>query len=140
MEIYGMAGHMIRRLHQKSVHIFLKNIRRAGFDLTPVQFAAMEALRNNPKIGQAKISALIAYDPATIGGVIDRLEQKGYVTRIVSAHDRRAREVSLSPDGQETIEALLPIVTQLQSEILSNLDEDEQDQFLQLLKKTAMPD
>ncbi len=138
METYGMAGHMIRRLHQKSVHVFLKRIQEAGFDLTPVQFAAMEALRNHPKIDQSKISRLIAYDRATIGGVIDRLEQKGYVTRIVSKQDRRAREVSLSAKGRKAMKTLLPIVTRLQRDILSTLDKNEQDQFLLLLQKAAL--
>jgi len=138
METYGMAGHMIRRLHQKSVQVFLKGVQASGFDLTPVQFAAMEALRNHPKIDQAKISALIAYDRATIGGVIDRLEQKGYVTRIVSKQDRRAREVSLSAKGQKTMKALLPIVKLLQHDIVSSLDENEQAQFQQLLQKAAL--
>lgn len=39
-DIHKMPGHLARRLHQISVAIFAEHMRRAGFDLTPVQFAA----------------------------------------------------------------------------------------------------
>ena len=67
----------------------MSRVKEAGFDLTPIQLAAMQALKVNPGIEQAKIATLIAYDRATIGGVVERLEKKGYVTRAVSKLDRR---------------------------------------------------
>lgn len=130
-----MAGHMIRRLNQKSAQVFQARMQEAGIDLTSVQFAAMEALKTYPKIDQAKISALIAYDRATIGGVLDRLEKKGYVLRVVSQQDRRAREVSLTDKGQKELARLLPIVKELQGDILSRLDGQEREAFTQLMKK-----
>ena len=137
IEIYAMPGHMIRRLHQISTHIFQMRVQEAGFDITPVQFAAMGALRANPKIEQAQIAALIGYDRATIGGVIDRLEQKKYVTRVVSKRDRRAREVSLTEKGQSTSEALLPVVLALQDDILENLNPAEREVFTKLAAKAV---
>ena len=96
MKVQNMAGHLIRRLNQASTHIFAKRMQETGVDLTPVQFAAMDAIASYPGIDQAGVAARIAYDRATIGGVIDRLEQKGYVRRSVSTPDRRAREVHLT--------------------------------------------
>ena len=96
MESLDMAGHLIRRLHQRSTQAFALRTQAAGFDLTSVQFAALDAIQAHPASDQASIAELIAYDRATIGGVIDRLEQKGWVHRVVSAKDRRARELSLT--------------------------------------------
>ena len=45
-EIYQMAGHLIRRLQQISVSVFTEHMRAAGYDLTPVQFAALSAIAN----------------------------------------------------------------------------------------------
>ncbi|WP_292685703.1 MarR family transcriptional regulator [Novosphingobium sp.] len=78
MDIYGMPGHLIRRLQQQSTQVFAARMREAGFDITPVQFAAMDALAARPGIDQATLAQLIAYDRATIGGVVDRLEGKGW--------------------------------------------------------------
>ncbi|WP_299936997.1 MarR family transcriptional regulator [uncultured Pelagimonas sp.] len=138
MEANAMAGHLIRRLHQVSTQVFAKETQQAGFDLTPVQFAAMDAIHANPGADQAKIAALIAYDRATIGGVIDRLEKKGFVLRETSSRDRRAREVRMSPEGEKIYSGLLPVVSALQSDILSGLTEAEQQQFLALARQ-ALP-
>lgn len=133
----SMPGHLIRRLHQESTRIFLQRVREAGYDLTPVQFAALDALRVNPGIDQASLAGAIAKDRATVGAVVDRLEQKGLVKRAVSRRDRRAFEVVLTKKGTQTIEALLPVVERLQKEILPGLDEAEYRLFVALAAKAA---
>jgi len=140
MEAYGMAGHLIRRLHQQSTQVFAQHAREAGFDVTSVQFAAMDAIRSHPGIDQAGVAALIAYDRATIGGVIDRLIGKGWVARSVSARDRRAREVRLTPEGEAVFASLLPLVRALQNEILGPLSPEERATFLALARKALAVD
>lgn len=135
MALGDMAGHLIRRLHQVSTQVFLREAQAAGHDLTPVQFAALDALRSHPGIDQGRLSALIAYDRATIGGVVDRLEQKGLVSREVSRHDRRAREVSLTPEGERVFDEMLPLVRRMQGDILAPLDDTERETFMALARK-----
>lgn len=137
MIIYDMPGHLIRRLHQSATQIFQQRLKSAGLDMTPVQFGAMAAMHQTPGIDQASIASKIAYDRATIGGVIDRLESKGWVTRKVSNRDRRAREVSLSPEGIKVFETALPHVQDLQISILKSLTDEEQRVFLDLAKKAS---
>lgn len=135
MKAHGMAGHLVRRLHQISTQVFTGRMREAGFDLTPVQFAAMDAIITHPGIDQAGVAARIAYDRATIGGVIDRLEQKGYVERTVSRRDRRAREVRPTETGLRAFAEILPVVTALQDDILPGLDATERARFMALAGK-----
>ena len=135
MKAHEMAGHLIRRLNQISTHVFSRHMQRIGVDLTPVQFAAMDAIATYPGIDQAGVAAKIAYDRATIGGVIDRLEHKGYVTRNVCKRDRRAREVRLTQMGESVFAEILPVVTALQDEILPGLTPAECAKFLKLANK-----
>jgi MarR family transcriptional regulator, temperature-dependent positive regulator of motility len=137
LRITGMAGHLIRRLNQLSTHAFLARLQSAGYDLTPVQFAAMDVLTETPGLDQSTIAALIAYDRATIGGVIDRLEQKGYITRTTGKRDKRCREVALTPEGRLVYDRVFPIVTTLQDDILAGLDTAEQTTFLRLTQKAV---
>lgn len=135
METHRMAGHLIRRLHQISTQVFTRHMQEAGFDLTPVQYAALDAIITDPGIDQAGVAAQIAYDRATIGGVIDRLEQKGYVERTVCRRDRRAREVRPTDRGKQAFIEISPIVVALQADILAELDETERAEFLVLAAK-----
>jgi len=132
-----MPGHLIRRLHQISTHVFMTRTREAGFDLTPVQFAALDAIRESPGIDQAGLADAVAKDRATIGAVADRLEQKGLVSRKVNTRDKRARNLSLTEEGTALVAAIRPIVEQLQAKILPGLDAAEYRLFVELAAKAA---
>lgn len=134
-QVSRMPGHLIRRLHQLSTQVFLTRVSEAGFDLTPVQFAALDALAENGGIDQASLAQAIAKDRATIGAVVDRLEHKGLVLRVVSDRDKRARQLSLSEEGHRIVNTLRPIVSALQSEILPGLNAVEYTQFVNLAAK-----
>ena len=130
-----MAGHLIRRLHQLSTQVFVQRTQAAGFDLTPVQFAALDAIHTHPAVDQARVAELIAYDRATMGGVIDRLEKKGWISRVVSERDRRSRELSLSPEGERLYTAVMPLVQALQADILLPLSSADRERFLKLARQ-----
>ena len=136
-ELYGMAGHLIRRLHQISTSVFTQRMKEAGIDLTPVQFGALSALQSNPDVDQATLAGLIAHDRVTIGAVLDRLQNKGLIERKVSPRDRRARVLSLTPAGQTLLQTTTPIVWSLQEDILGGLDSQEKDTLLSLMRKVA---
>lgn len=129
-----VAGHLIRRLHQQSTLIFAQRTQAAGYDITPVQYAALEAIHEYPGTDQAFVAENIGYDRATIGGVIERLEKKGWVRRVVSETDRRARELSLTAKGNHVRAALVPMVKDLQKDILKPLSDADQKRFLQLAR------
>jgi len=136
-EIYTMAGHLVRRLNQISVAVFADRMALLGVELTPVQFGALSAIEATPGIDQASLAGAIAYDKATIGGVVDRLENKGYIRRKTSHTDRRARVLSVTAKGQALLKTIRPEVADLQNDILSGLDAGERAQFLALLRKTT---
>lgn len=134
-DIHKMPGHLARRLQQISVAIFNEHMRRAGFDLTPVQFAALSAAAATPGMDQAQLARQIAYDPVTLSGVIDRLCKKGLVSRNISPTDRRARVIALTAAGHTLLAQASPQVAALQADILAPLEQEEQAQLLRLLKK-----
>lgn len=131
-----MPGHLIRRLHQQSMQVFQSRMQAAGFDLTSVQFAALDAIDEQPGIDQATLAATIGFDRATIGGVVDRLEQKALLQRVVSAHDRRARQLRLTAKGHKLLAACRPVVEDLQAGILASLSRSERASFVALARKS----
>lgn len=133
-----MPGHLIRRLYQLSSQVFATHMTRAGYDITPVQFAALLALRDHPGIDLAGLAELVACDRPTIGGVVERLIAKGLVERRIAAQDRRARQVFLTEGGRATLEALLPVVHAVQHSILAPLTQSQAVEFLALVRKLAV--
>jgi DNA-binding MarR family transcriptional regulator len=130
-----MPGHLARRFQQIAVAVFLAEVGEAGFDLTPVQYAALAAVRANPGIDQVTLAGLIAYDRTTITGVVDRLVQKGLLLRHASSRDRRARELQVTDAGKRTLRAITPAVELAQRSMLRGLTEKEGADLMRLLRK-----
>lgn len=134
-DISDMPGHLARRFQQIAVAVFMAEVEEAGYDLTPVQYAALVAISANPGIDQATLAGLIAYDRTTITGVVDRLAQKALVSRDASSRDRRARELKITEAGEQTLRRVTPVVEQVQRIMLRGLTENESSELVRLLQK-----
>lgn len=136
-DVNTMPGHLIRRYHQASVAIFQTRVAELGYDLTPVQYAALAKIEAQPGIDQVTLAGLIAYDRTTIGGVVDRLVQKGLMVREISATDRRSRVLKLTQLGSTTLHKLSSTVEAVQEQMLGGLDGQEKAEFIKLLQKAT---
>lgn len=132
---HEMPGHLARRFQQIAVAVFLAEVSEAGFDLTPVQYAALATIRTNPGIDQITLAGLIAYDRTTITGVVDRLVQKGLLVRHASSRDRRSRELHLTEQGRRTLRGITPAVEAAQRMMIRGLTEKEAAELMRLLRK-----
>lgn len=126
-------GHLIRRAHQQSYAAFMEETR--DFDITSVQFAMLNALMDTPGVDQVTLAARVAFDPATSGSVIGRLEAKGWVRREADANDRRRKLLWVTPEGERTVQRMKRAVTRTQARILAPLTPSEREQLLGLLRK-----
>ena len=130
-----MPGHLARRFQQIAVAVFLTEVEAAGYDLTPVQYAALSTVLANPGIDQATLAGLIAYDRTTITGVVDRLAQKGLLMRRPSKRDRRASELQITDEGRRALRSIAPAVEAAQRIMLRGLSKGEAQQLMGLLRK-----
>jgi DNA-binding MarR family transcriptional regulator len=126
-------GHLIRRAQQLAVAIFMEET--AGFDVTPVQFAILNALIDDPGEDQITLSGRVAFDPATFGSVIGRLEAKGWVKREADPGDKRRKLLWITAEGEKLALQMKRAVGRAQQRIVSPLDATEQLQLAALLGK-----
>lgn len=126
-------GHLIRRAHQLAVALFMEET--AQFGVTPVQFAILNALIEDPGEDQVTLAGKVAFDAATFGSVIGRLEAKGWVRRKADAKDKRRKLLWVTPDGEKAAVAMKRAVAKTQARILAPLEPGERDQLVALLDK-----
>jgi len=127
-----LPGHYIRRLQQIAVGVFMEETHEAG--ITPVQYAALHAVASHPGIDQSTLASGIGFDTSTIGGVIDRLQARGWVQRRVLPEDRRVRQLFVTNEGEALLSDVQDAVLRTQARILAPLNRTEQKEFLRLLK------
>src|SRR5580692_3583671 len=109
--VYTAPGYLFRRMQQIAVAIFIEECK--AFDLTPVQYAALIAIRTHPGIDATRLSAVIAFDRSTLGSVIERLEAKSYVERKPAPEDKRVQARILQPLKPADRKTLLTLLEQL---------------------------
>jgi DNA-binding MarR family transcriptional regulator len=127
------VGFVLRKAHQRHVAIFASHIA----DLTPPQFAALAKLSDVGETSQNQLGQLVAMDAATVKGVIDRLKARGLVALSKHDGDKRRLLVSLTAEGREAVENLIPKARTITRETLAPLSAKEVSAFMKLLAKLA---
>ncbi|TSE22480.1 HTH-type transcriptional repressor NicR [Tepidimonas sediminis] len=133
IDLNAQPGHLIRRLHQIAVGIFLQETAALG--LTPVQYAALQAVHNEPGIDQRTLASRITQDTSTTAGVVERLQGRGWLRREPDPADRRARRLTLTEAGTALLAQAVPAMRRAQARILEPLSAEEQALCMQLLQR-----
>ncbi|MEO0003611.1 MAG: hypothetical protein RLZZ22_1303 [Pseudomonadota bacterium] len=133
VQLDAQPGHAIRRLHQISVGIFHQETE--ALNITPVQYAILQTVRDLPGCDQRTLAGRIALDTSTTAGVVDRLEARGLLQRRVSPEDRRVRLLALTPAGELLLAQTLAGMERTQERILEPLSPEQRLQFMALLRQ-----
>jgi MarR family 2-MHQ and catechol resistance regulon transcriptional repressor len=86
---------------QSASRYLYAGLAEAGIDDT--DFRILEALLNKGPLPVNAIGPKVFLTPGSISTAVDRLVEKGLVSRVESSEDRRVRIVSLTPKGKELI-------------------------------------
>lgn len=118
------------------VAVFQHFNRTAGSaEISPPQFGALILIEANPGISQSAIAGALRFDRSTLVQIIDRLEERGFVVREVSAHDRRSHALKLTPEGMTALAELKKLTNAHENHMTRMLTEDEKTQLLDLLAR-----
>ena len=104
------------------LHIFFQSICRTlvmTSHLCNMRHYSLSILM--PNSDQVQIANYISYDKVTIGGVIERLQRKGLISRLVNERDKRARILNITNEGIHMISQVDAVIEQIQQDILKCL-------------------
>jgi DNA-binding MarR family transcriptional regulator len=131
--IFNKPGHLIRRLQQIAVAVFMAETKK--FDITPVQYSALLAVEMHAGIDQITLVNIIAFDRSTIGNVVGRLESKKWIRRAAGSDDRRTKRLTITPRGRKVLREIDTSVASAQRLILAPLRAAERPVFMDMLER-----
>lgn len=131
--LWERPGYLIRRLHQIHVAIFLDEC--ADFGITPVQYAVMTALLNDPGTDQVTIARNAGIDRTNVADVLARLAQRGLVEREAGKRDRRMRVARLTKEGDRIARDMEHASLGAQARLMAPLSADKRDQLMSLMSE-----
>ena len=127
--------YLIRKLMQASA-LYSKELSKK-YNVSAPQLATLRVLLLDGSMPASQIAKQIMVNSSTLTGVIDRLEQKGLVSRVRDDPDRRIIRVELTEAGRTLAETAPPPVQVKIIKGMRKLQSEERGQVIRSLTKLA---
>lgn len=132
-DVYLAPGHLIRRAQQIAVAIFFEEFE--GWDVTPVQYAALIAIRDRPGMDQRTLVNYIAINRSTVGSMSKGLEERKLIYRVTPKENQRIKQLFIKPAGERLLDDTRHIIARTQERILAPLSNKDKAVFTELLTR-----
>lgn len=109
----------------------------ADYGLSKSSLNILMVLRDGPHEGMQlhDLGELLLVSRANITGVMDSLQEKGWVTRVVDANDRRVRYARITERAEKLLDEFMPVHFRNVKSFLQDLTREEKQTLSALLKK-----
>jgi DNA-binding MarR family transcriptional regulator len=126
-------GRLIRRIDKLMAGLMEQRLE--GSPLSYSQWATLKLIRDGIILTAGDLARDLGYTTGATTRLIDSLEEVGAVTRLRASDDRRVVRITLTPHGEELMQAMLPRALGLWNEVVADFDQAEADQLVSLLVK-----
>jgi DNA-binding MarR family transcriptional regulator len=135
-DLWSRPGFLIRRLHQLHAAIFLEECK--AFDVTPVQYAVLSVLYRDRPLDQVSVAAEVGIDRNNAADVIRRLERRGFVERVQSPTDKRAKLSRITDEGRRFVEEAHGAMERAQQRLTGSLSPADAATLNELLRRVMV--
>lgn len=118
--------------------LLLNNIAQAlkPFDLSPASGIVLSSLADSgDPLSPHEIAERLIVSRATVTGLVDSLEKRGYARRCPHPTDRRMLLVEITDKGRQVADEFRPLVHGRHRASFELLDENDKERFMELLRK-----
>ena len=125
----------IRIISNKFRELLDRNLQK--YNLTGVQMEVLCYLKSNSdkEIHQREIEYWFQLKNPTVTGILNRLEEKGYITRRRNPEDGRYRIIEITEKGNQVMEDMGEGARDLDERIYECMTAEEQEKLLELLDR-----
>lgn len=127
------VGHLLRRAYQRHTAIFQK--QSSDKQLTSIQFVTLCTVMDRGPSSLVEIVNATAIDPATVRGVISRLNARDLITLSRDPGDQRKVIVEITDAGRALVADMVPRAKHISELTMGRLSQPEQVALTMLLKK-----
>lgn len=115
----GAIGYRLRRAQLSVFQKFLSVFEEFG--LRPAEYSVLVLINDNPGRKQTEIAEVLGIKRANFVTLVHGLEERGFVARIPSAHDKRANALHLTESGKSFLQSAQARHVALEDETIARL-------------------
>jgi DNA-binding MarR family transcriptional regulator len=134
----GLDDHLGYWLRHVSNHVcgsFARSLE--GRQFTVAEWVALRQLYDHSGITSADLSELLGVTRGAVSKILDKLDTKDMVERVVRQDDKRSHTLSLTPKGQRILPELAEIADDNDQQFFNCLSADERTTLKTLLQNVA---
>ena len=105
----------------------------AGIGLTPGEARILFSVSRAGPVRQAVLAERVGLEAMTLSTYLDRLEERGLLTRTTDPTDRRAKLVQVRPEAEPIMQEIGRIGAQLRADMSATINPAQMDQLRQSL-------
>ena len=115
----------LQRATHATLHLLTTTL--VDLDLTASEINALGNLADGIGRTVSEMGAAVGTRPATLTGILDRLERRGLITRRARPGDRRAVLIELTADGEQTAALIRHTLRDVETHALAGLSAEAVD-------------
>jgi len=116
-------GFLLGKVLQQMENQFASGL--VDFNINARQYGVLLFIEDNPYSSQKDISENLQIDRTTMVSHIDHLENIGFVERTKNPNDRRSYSLMITGKGKEVLDSRWEFLADVESEVLTPLNEQE---------------
>lgn len=109
---------------QHAVSQYLSS-KLSEYDITPSQYGVLNCLWEKEYTTPKKISETLCIENSTISGILDRMQKKKLIDRVINKDDKREVKVFLTQKGILLKEPLSQIINDVNRVVLKDFSEEQ---------------
>ena len=122
-------------LNSRIKKCFFDKLQENGINITPEQFLVLDILWKEQSLSQQNIADIIQKDKNSVTKIIDSLEKKNLVRRVVDKNDRRINKIELTNDGSALEKVTTEVAINFMNDVIKDIDAQELDSFVNVMRK-----
>lgn len=132
-EFSSHIGYYVQEIARKTTVELNEQMKK--LNLSYAQFRVINCIAKRGDLSQKNILEDIVVKASTLSGLLDLLEEKGFVEKKVASYDGRIRLVGLTKSGHEVWQAAYQIVMTFEEETTKHIPDELKKEILNYLKE-----
>lgn len=129
-------GPLLGYCDHQMMKLMVRKLRQ--YDVSPMQCRTLTFLYEQQEdVTQKRLQEFLRVKPSTVNGIVDRLVEKGMLTRSPGEKDGRCRILRLTEAGQQFYDDFESITRQIEDLIHRGMDPQETETLRRLLLRAA---